>query len=106
MPVYRFSPNQATAEERLRTFVARHDVLKDLINRIEEFDSGARHCILVGPRGIGKTHLLLLLADTIEADENLDPKWVVVRFAEEEYSISTLAELFLKVIKTISGEEP
>jgi tetratricopeptide (TPR) repeat protein/predicted transcriptional regulator len=99
MPVYRFSPNQATAEERLRTFVARHDTLENLLTRVKEFDSGARHCILIGPRGIGKTHLLLLLADTIEADENLGPEWIVVRFAEEEYSISTLAELFQRVIE-------
>jgi uncharacterized protein len=106
MPIYRFSPNQATAEERLKTFVARHDVLKDLLTRVKDFDSGARHCILIGPRGIGKTHLLLLLADTIEADENISQGWVVVRFAEEEYSITSIAELFLRVIKTITGEYP
>jgi len=98
MPIYRFSPNQATPEERRRTFVARQDVLKDLLDRVKDIESGARHCILIGPRGIGKTHLLLLLADTIEADENIGPKWIVVRFAEEEYSISTLAELFQRVI--------
>jgi len=103
MPVYRFSPNQATAEERRRTFVARQDILKDLLARVSNFDSGAQHCILIGPRGIGKTHLLLLLADTIDADENLGHKWVVVRFAEEEYSITTLAEFFLRIIELIPG---
>jgi len=101
MPVYKFSPNLASAKERLETFVARDAILKDLLDRVRNMESGARHCILIGPRGMGKTHLLLLLADKIEADEALAPKWSVVRFAEEEYSITSLAELLLKVVQSL-----
>jgi tetratricopeptide (TPR) repeat protein len=97
---YKFSPNMASAEERRKTFVARQPILEDLLNRVK-MDLGARHCILIGPRGIGKTHLLLLLADTIEADKELSAKWLVIRFAEEEYGISTLAEIFQRVVDKI-----
>ena len=101
MPAYKFSPNLASPEERRETFVAHEAILEDLLDRARKIESGARHCILIGPRGIGKTHLLLLLADSIEADENLDSQWVVVRFAEEEYSITSLGELFSRVIESL-----
>jgi len=101
MPAYKFSPNLASPEERRETFVAREAIHEDLLDRVRKLESGARHCILIGPRGIGKTHLLLLLADSIEADETLASRWVVVRFAEEEYSITSLAELLLRVIESL-----
>jgi superkiller protein 3 len=101
MPAYKFSPNLASAEERRKMFVAREAIFDGLINRVRTAESGARHCILIGPRGSGKTHILLLLADTIEAEEELSAKWVVVRFAEEEYSITSLAELLLRVIELL-----
>ena len=101
MPAYKFSPNLASPEERRETFVAHEAILEDLLDRARKIESGARHCILIGPRGIGKTHLLLLLADSIEADETLASRWVVVRFAEEEYSITSLAELFSRVIESL-----
>jgi tetratricopeptide (TPR) repeat protein len=104
MPAYKFSPNLASPEERRKTFVAREAILDDLLDRVRKIESGARHCILIGPRGIGKTHLLLLLADNIEADETLASRWVVVRFAEEEYSITSLAELLLRIVESLPNE--
>ena len=101
MPAYKFSPNLASPEERRETFVAREAILEDLLDRVRRIESGARHCILIGPRGIGKTHLLLLLADSIKSDETLASHWVVVRFAEEEYSITSLAELLLRVVESL-----
>ncbi len=101
MPAYKFSPNLASPEERRETFVAREAILEDLLDRVRKIESVARHCILIGPRGIGKTHLLLLLADNIEADETLASRWLVVRFAEEEYSITSLAELLLRVVGSL-----
>ncbi len=101
MPVYKFSPHLATSQERSETFVGREAILEDLLDRVSKPDSDARHCILIGPRGIGKTHLLLLLADRIEADEALASRWAVIRFAEEEYSITSLAELLLKIVESL-----
>lgn len=101
MPVYKFSPHLATSQERSETFVGREAILEDLLDRVRKADSDARHCILIGPRGIGKTHLLLLLADRIEAEEALSSQWAVIRFAEEEYSITSLAELLLKIIESL-----
>jgi tetratricopeptide (TPR) repeat protein len=101
MPVYKFSPHLATSQERSETFVGREAILEDLLDRVSKPDADARHCILIGPRGIGKTHLLLLLADRIEEDEALASRWAVIRFAEEEYSITSLAELLLKIIESL-----
>jgi tetratricopeptide (TPR) repeat protein len=101
MPVYKFSPNLASLRERRETFVGREAILEDLLARVRNIGSGARHCILIGPRGIGKTHLLLLLADSIGDDEALASQWMVVRFAEEEYSITSLVELLLGIVESL-----
>ena len=106
MPIYKFSPNLASPEERQQTFVAREAVLEDLLDRVRKIESGARHCVLIGPRGIGKTHLLLLLKDTIAGDESLASQWEVIRFSEEEYSVTSLAELFLRVVEMLPGGKP
>src|SRR5438477_12450778 len=63
-PLYKYTPGQASAEELEATFVARAPLLDQLVTRAEQWLAGAgpEHTLLLGPRGIGKTHLLRLLA--------------------------------------------
>ena len=58
-----FSPWLGSPESLLRTLVSRRAVLEELLQGLHDTQQGgsANHVLLVGPRGIGKTHLLSLV---------------------------------------------
>ncbi len=105
MPIYKFTPEYMTKEEIRKLSVGREDILSDLFKKVEESASKGipRHYLLVGPRGIGKTHLLLLLLDRIE-ESKLKKILKPIKFSEEEYSISRLSDIFLRVLDLLEKD--
>ena len=85
------------------TFVAREPLLNDLVNLVANQSQGAgvQHVILVAPRGMGKTTLLLMVQFAI-ADRGLDAQWQSVRFPEESYAITDLADFWLETLRHLS----
>lgn len=63
-PLALYTPSLMSPERLEQLFVAREDVLDDLVRRIETSatSSSRRHRLLVGRRGAGKTHLMALAA--------------------------------------------
>ncbi|HEY8693730.1 MAG TPA: hypothetical protein VIR57_13435, partial [Chloroflexota bacterium] len=100
MPInalYKYTPGQASPEQLEATTVAREPLLRQILQRLREWRDGQapEHYLLAGPRGIGKTHLLLLLEHRLKG-----PEWVGVRvaaFPEESYQVSSAGELLLKI---------
>ena len=75
-----------TSTERLRhTSVAREHVLDNSIESLRGSvgRKSKHHLLFIGPRGIGKTHLLSCIEDAVRSDETLSTSYVVVRFPEE-----------------------
>ena len=75
-----------TSPERLRhTSVAREHILDNSIESLRGSvgRKSKHHLLFIGPRGIGKTHLLSCIEDTVRSDETLSASYVVVRFPEE-----------------------
>ena len=87
-----------TSPERLRyTSVARGHLLD---NAIESLRGSAgrkskNHLLFIGPRGIGKTHLLSCIEDAIHSDEALGASVVVVRFPEESNRTLSFADFLI-----------
>lgn len=54
-----FSPWLADSEQLSRTLVGHHGTIRDFLARLQAVEQGgtANHTLLVGPRGIGKTHV-------------------------------------------------
>ena len=101
-----------TNPERLRrTTVARGHLLA---NTIESLHGSVRrksknHLLFIGPRGIGKTHLLSCIEDAIRSDEALAAKVVVARFPEESNRTLSFADFLIglcDILSEVLDDEP
>lgn len=106
--LYKFNPSLVSPQVLQKTLVGREKELFRILRKIEECAQGAslRHFLIIGPRGIGKTHLILLIYHTIKGDiawnhksKDLNHFWIPIRLAEEEYRITTLAELLARILQ-------
>src|SRR5215213_8903014 len=94
-----YNPNAMPEDEVRKTFVARQRLVDELVSLVERQPDGAgvQHVVIIAPRGMGKTTVLLMVSFTIK-DKGLDEKWQVVKFPEESYRIYDLADLWLEVV--------
>lgn len=98
-PTYKYNPAFLTQEELLRAFVVRHTDL-DLIVQVVRDNAGPsnQHVLVVGPRGIGKSMLVLRVAAEVNRDEDLCKGWYPLVFAEESYQVHTPGEFWLEAL--------
>ena len=90
--------------------------LGDLLDLVINTDDGttANHTILVGPRGIGKTHILCLLDHYVSGRLRPLPDnrpsvsgWISLLFSEEEYARqNTLANFYLALFRKLAELSP
>ena len=97
---YRFQPDAMDKEllERLFTGRNRKNQLKKLAKEIESAvkNKTPRYYLIIGPRGVGKTHFITLLYyDVIERIENVLP----IKLSEEEFSIYRVSDLLLRILE-------
>ena len=101
-----------TSPERLRaTTVAREHVLADALETLGASASkkSKHHMLFIGPRGIGKTHLLSLIEDGIARDESLASRYAIARFPEESNRTRSFADFLIglcEVLKDTLPDEP
>src|SRR5437660_461018 len=98
-----YNPDLMSEQEIKQTFVARHELINELIALIERQPEGAgvQHVVLIAPRGMGKTTILLMVQFAIR-DRGLASRWQPVRFREESYGIYDLADLWLEVLRILA----
>jgi len=104
--VYKYNPQQCTREDLEGTFVAREATLQSLLDTLRErtLTPVNQHFLITGPRGVGKTNLLLMIRHRVEQDERLSRAYQVVQTAEEEYSISTLRDLMARLLEILADD--
>ena len=101
-----------TSPERLRhTSVAREHLLDDAIESLRGSvkRKSKNHLLFIGPRGIGKTHLLSRIEDAVRSDEALGTRVVVVRFPEESNRTLSFADFLIGmcgILKEVLEDEP
>ena len=101
-----------TSPERLRrTSVGRDRTLGNAVESLR--GSVARkskhHMLFIGPRGIGKTHLLSCIEGAVESDEALRASLVVARFPEESNQTLSFADFLIglcRILKDVLEDEP
>jgi tetratricopeptide (TPR) repeat protein len=64
------------------------------------------HFLFIGPRGIGKTHLLSLLEDEVGRDQELAASYHVVRFSEESHRVLSFGDFLLRVCEILRDTMP
>ena len=101
-----------TSPERLRrTSVGRERILDNAIVSLRGSvgRKPKHHMLFIGPRGIGKTHLLSCIEDTVQSDEALSDSVVVVRFPEESNQTRSFADFLIgvcQILKDVLEGEP
>ena len=101
-----------TSPARLRhTSVAREHIVDNAIESLRGSvgRKSKQHLLFIGPRGIGKTHLLSCIEDTVQSDETLSASVVVVRFPEESNRTLSFADFLIglcEILKDGVEDEP
>ena len=105
-----YNPAQLTPDELKSSFVARQEILEDMVRLLREQVSGrpCQHILLIGPRGMGKTTLGLRFLQVVEEVPDLAVAWQPVPFHEESYEIGDLADFWLAALRhlTRATKEP
>ena len=96
---YRYSPENMSEDILRKLFVGREKQLENLVKEIGNAakNKTPRFYLIVGPRGIGKSHFLTLLYYEIE--HKLSSLLIPVKLAEEEYSVYRASDLFVRILE-------
>ncbi len=100
-----YDPWELQRTERDARFVGREALLHQVLGAVAEQEGHGppQHYLLLGPRGIGKTTLLLTLRDRVR--DRLSSQWWCVQLREEEYYVQTLRDLLELMLHGLAEEE-
>ncbi len=96
---YRYFPETLDKETLQYLLVGRQKLLDSLLKEVDQASQSGtpRFFLLVGPRGIGKSHLMTLLYHRVS--DELSEQMIPVKLAEEEYSIFRASDFFLRLLE-------
>ena len=106
-PARKYNPGFLTDEELVACFCVRTaelDLLLDVLRTCT--GSSNPHQIVIGPRGSGKTSLLLRVAAEVRRDPALATRCFPVVFAEESYEVATAGEFWLECLTHLAAQAP
>jgi DNA-binding transcriptional ArsR family regulator len=87
-------------------FVQRQALAQRLVELIREsvLTPSKHHSLLIGPRGIGKTHLVSLVYHRVAAMEDLRDRLLISWLREEEWGVCSFLDLLLRVFRALVAE--
>ena len=100
----KYNPHLWNAAELRAIFVARKTELAEAVAALKNTgkEKIAQHLLLVGARGMGKSTLLQRIALEVEEEPALAKEWLPLRFPEEQYTVSTLAQFWTNVLGALT----
>jgi tetratricopeptide (TPR) repeat protein len=99
-----FTPSLMSAEDLEHIFVQREPLAKDLVKRIVNSTkgSGKEHSLLVGMRGMGKTHMVSLVYHRIRSIPEIQDKILIAWLREEEWGVDSWLDLVMRIFRSIT----
>ena len=103
-----FTPSMMAPETLEAMLVQREPLLsRSLGHVLESLRTGSRHhTLFVGPRGIGKTHLISLLHHRLSLTNEAKEKALIAWMREEEWGVTSFFELVLRILRTLDTSYP
>ena len=98
-----------TSPEQLRHItVAREDLLDDARSKLlgSMNKSSKQHSLFIGPRGVGKTHLLSLIEQEIKGNPELKERYIIVRFPEESLRLISYVDFLMGICEILQDVLP
>ncbi|MGK7884965.1 MAG: tetratricopeptide repeat protein [Crocosphaera sp.] len=89
-------------------FVQRHKLVENLIELVCDSAETANNyfSLLIGMRGIGKTHTIALIYHRLKKKEELEDKLLIAWLKEEEWGVSSWLELLIRIFSALETEYP
>ena len=106
-PTRKYNPGFLTDDELVASYCVRTTEFEMLIEVLRECTGPSNpHQIVIGPRGSGKTSLLLRVAAEVHRDAALKSRCFPVVFAEESYDVATAGEFWLECLSNLAAQAP
>ena len=106
-PTRKYNPGFLTDDELVASFCVRTHEFESLIESLSACTGDSnQHQIVIGPRGSGKTSLLLRVAAEVRRDADLAAAFFPIVFAEESYEVSTGGEFWLECLGRLADQAP
>ena len=103
----KYNPGFLTDDELVASFCVRTAEFETIVEVLRECTGTSNpHQIVIGPRGSGKTSLLLRIAAEVRRDSTLAASFFPVVFAEESYEVSTPGEFWLECLARLEAQAP
>jgi tetratricopeptide (TPR) repeat protein len=98
VPVY--NPQSLSKGEALAQFHARQAAYQSLMDLLRE--ERPSHVLIIGTRGMGKTTLLQRVHYGVEDDAELNGRYLVLAFPEEQYNVNRLHHFLLNAVDALA----
>jgi len=99
-----FSPGGMSAELLEQTFVQREGLAERLTGLFIESarTDSKHHVLLVGPRGIGKSHLVSLVYHRLLNNAELKDRLVIAYLREDEWGVTSFLDLLVRILRELN----
>lgn len=106
--LFHFTPSLMTPETLEAMFVQREPLAQRLVELIRESacTENKHHTLLIGPRGMGKTHLIALIYHRVRAIEDLRNRLRIAWMQEEEWGVESFLDLLVRIGRALQQEYP
>jgi tetratricopeptide (TPR) repeat protein len=103
-----FTPSIMAPQVLEDILVQRHELAADLVDRIiiSITTENKHYPLLIGARGMGKTHLVSIVYNRIKQREDLQDLVMIGWLREEEWGISSWLDLVVRIFRLIGEEYP
>ena len=103
----KYNPGFLTDEELVASFCIRASEFESMVEMLRGCTGQSNpHQIVIGPRGSGKTCLLLRVAAEVRRDADLTRRFFPIVFAEESYEVATAGEFWLECLARLADQAP
>ena len=101
----KYNPGFLSDDELVASFCVRTSEFESIVEMLRECTGSSNpHQIVIGPRGSGKTSLLLRVAAEVRRNTGLSSGFFPIVFAEESYEVATAGEFWLECLSRLAAQ--
>jgi hypothetical protein len=104
----RFTPSLMSSDALESIFVQRERLLQEILDYVRgsATTTSKQHILLVGPRGLGKTHLISLIYYRVHAMEDIRDRLLIAWLREEEWGVTCFRDFLIRILRALRGQVP